>query len=472
METMSILVSQGKVSILSPTLYVLTIVVTLFTVCISLLKPMQTASKISEISAMRYEQGALKSKKKTRKSYKDISILRLSKIYLLGNKKNSFITIISMSITGVFIMVIATVLSCANPRESANDSITGQYSMGIDVETGNKEHPEKEWHQIIKNNPLTAELRMEIEQVEGVKSVTCFNSIHTTAKNFGEDRQGIMGVPKEYEKELLDGIIEGHVTIEELENENKVIIDKAMKHWYPEIEVGDKIRFKIEDGVPNHTVDLEVAAIGDYSVGFNDYNFILTTFHKIETLCKHNTNERFSIFADKDYDGETYKKLENLMQKKKLLEMRTWKDEYEGWKSGMTLTSAGCYTFLGIIALICIMNMVNTMINSVHVRKKEIAIMQAIGMTEQQLVRMLQQEGLFYIIGTLVSSIGIGSLAGYPIFLWAKANAIFNINTYHYPWQAALIVTVALVLIQISLTAALGKSVKKDSIIDRIRFSE
>ena len=115
------------------------------------------------------------------------------------------------------------------------------------------------------------------------------------------------------------------------------------------------------------------------------------------------------------------------MQKKKLLEMRTWKDEYEGWKSGMT---------------------------------------------EQQLVRMLQQEGLFYTIGTLVSSIGIGSLAGYPIFLWAKANAIFNINTYHYPWQAALIVTVALVLIQISLTAALGKSVKKDSIIDRIRFSE
>ena len=38
------------------------------------------------------------------------------------------------------------------------------------------------------------------------------------------------------------------------------------------------------------------------------------------------------------------------------------------------------YGMLGVFGLIGILNLVNTMINSVHVRKKELGMLQAIGM--------------------------------------------------------------------------------------------
>lgn len=49
---------------------------------------------------------------------------------------------------------------------------------------------------------------------------------------------------------------------------------------------------------------------------------------------------------------------------------------------------------------------------------------------------------------------------------------MFSIREYLYPYEAAIIIVVVLVLFQLVLVYALGKSVKKESLIDRIRFSE
>lgn len=468
------LMEQGELTFFSFGLYLLAVVITLATVYVSLLKPVSVAAKISEIDAMRYERNAtsVKSKKKHRKSSKNVNVLRLSLIYLFGNKKNSLITIISMSITGIFIMVVATVLSCANPRESANDDILGQYRIVIDVEEGNKEHPEKEWNQVIKKNPLTDDMKKQIEQIEGINSVSCFNAVFAKADYFADEPQGIGGIPKEYEKTLLDGIVEGEVTIEELNNSNKVIVDKNLLYWYPDVKIGDTFQFEVVDGTGKNKIEVEVAALGDYSIAFSEWNYFLTTYQKVETICPENVNASFHVFADKEYDEATCQSLLALIQDNSLLKMDAWKAYYETWKKTMATINAGCYVFLGIISVICVMNMVNTMINSVQVRKKEIGIMQAIGMSDRQLVRMLQQEGLFYTVGTLVVSVGMGSLISYPIYQWAKWEGLFNIRQYHYPWKAVFVISIALVLLQTVLSAALGKSVKKQSVIERIRFSE
>ena len=58
------------------------------------------------------------------------------------------ITICSMAITGLFFMVVTTVLSCANPSEAADNSIMGEYQVSPIIEFGNKEHPELEWSQV------------------------------------------------------------------------------------------------------------------------------------------------------------------------------------------------------------------------------------------------------------------------------------------------------------------------------------
>lgn len=118
------------------------------------------------------------------------------------------------------------------------------------------------------------------------------------------------------------------------------------------------------------------------------------------------------------------------------------------------------------------MNLINTMINSVHVRRKELGMLQAIGMSDRQLGKMLRLEALFYTFGTLAVSVGLGSLLGYPVFLYAKAEKMLEITTYRYPFAAAVIVSVTLFAVQEILTLALVKSVRKDTLIERVRFRE
>lgn len=466
-------VAKGEVQLYYWWIYLLAIAVTLCTVYLSLMKPMRMAAKVSEIEAMRY-QGGSKRQKSSRKGYQFLNIGRLTKRNLAENKKKSTITIVSMAVTGIFVMMVATVLSCANPMESAKSSIVGQYEISPIVESGNKEHPEYEWAEVQKNNPLNEGLKQQIEELDGVERVDVFTALKVSGGPFEEKigTEFINGVPEEYAEELKKGITEGNVTYEELKSGDKVILDRALLHWYPDIKVGDKLKLNIHDGDNTFQKEIEVAAIGEYGRGLTNYNCLIMAKEGAEKLTINNSSSYFQVIADKDYDEALEASLQAIVDGSGRLQMRTWKNEYDTWENAMQMTRGACYAFIIILAVISIMNLINTMINSVHVRKKELGMMQAIGMSDRQLMKMLQLEGIFYTVGTLIISIGVGSLAGYPLFLYAKRTGMFDISTYHYPVTAAIIIILTLFVIQMLLAIFIAKSVRKDSLIERIRFSE
>lgn len=460
-------VAKGEVQLYYWWIYLLAIAVTLCTVYLSLMKPMRMAAKVSEIEAMRY-QGGSKRQKSSRKGYQFLNIGRLTKRNLAENKKKSTITIVSMAVTGIFVMMVATVLSCANPMESAKSSIVGQYEISPIVESGNKEHPEYEWAEVQKNNPLNEGLKQQIEELDGVERVDVFTALKVSGGPFEEKigTEFINGVPEEYAEELKKGITEGNVTYEELKSGDKVILDRALLHWYPDIKVGDKLKLNIHDGDNTFQKEIEVAAIGEYGTGLTNYNCLIMAKEGAEKLTINNSSSYFQVIADKDYDEALEASLQAIVDGSGRLQMRTWKNEYDTWENAIQMTRGACYAF------IIILNLINTMINSVHVRKKELGMMQAIGMSDRQLMKMLQLEGIFYTVGTLIISIGVGSLAGYPLFLYAKRTGMFDISTYHYPVTAAIIIILTLFVIQMLLAIFIAKSVRKDSLIERIRFSE
>lgn len=466
-------VAKGEVQLYYWWIYLLAIAVTLCTVYLSLMKPMRMAAKVSEIEAMRY-QGGSKRQKSSRKGYQFLNIGRLTKRNLAENKKKSTITIVSMAVTGIFVMMVATVLSCANPMESAKSSIVGQYEISPIVESGNKEHPEYEWAEVQKNNPLNEGLKQQIEELDGVERVDVFTALKVSGGPFEEKigTEFINGVPEEYAEELKKGITEGDVTYEELKSGDKVILDRALLHWYPDIKVGDKLKLNIHDGDNTFQKEIEVAAIGEYGTGLTNYNCLIMAKEGAEKLTINNSSSYFQVIADKDYDEALEASLQAIVDGSGRLQMRTWKNEYDTWENAIQMTRGACYAFIIILAAISIMNLINTMINSVHVRKKELGMMQAIGMSDRQLMKMLQLEGIFYTVGTLIISIGVGSLAGYPLFLYAKRTGMFDISTYHYPVTAAIIIILTLFVIQMLLAIFIAKSVRKDSLIERIRFSE
>lgn len=299
----------------------------------------------------------------------------------------------------------------------------------------------------------------------------CYKATYLTSDLFDGNIEWLAGIPEFGKEQLESGIIKGNITYEELCAGDKVIIDKRMLYWYPHIKIGDIIDVIVEDGRGSHKRKLEIAAIGDYHLGFTGNTFIIMAEKGLESFSDNNLNFYYHIFSKENYDEEVEAKLKAIVEESGRIEMRAWKDIYDEYKSSLAMTRGMCYMFLGILGAICIMNMINTMIYNVHVRKKEIGILQALGMSDIQMKKMLRLEGLFYAAGTLIVAVGGGSLAGYPVFLLAKEKNLLNISNYHYPAKAAVAVILVLVTVQFALILALGKSVKKESLIARIRYS-
>ena len=464
-DTIQELLSAGK---LIPWVYLLAGGIAVLTVILSLLHPMRIAANVSEVDAMRYHDDG--SRKKTRKGYHNLTVGKLANVYLFANRKKSILTICSMAATGVFFMVVATVLSCANPKEAADSDILGSYEISPVVEFNNREHPEREWKEIQKNNPLTEELKEQILQIDGIHSVDCYYGTYAVSDAIDGEKEGILGIPESGKEMLEKGIIKGHVSYEDLKSGDKIVVEKNLLYWYPDLQPGDVIDVAIETETGTIHKNLEIAAIGEYSGGFTDYNYFLMASDGLKTFAGDSCKKYFHIYADKKYDEQVEAQLKSLVADAGNLSLATWQEYYEQWRSDIALSRTACFAFLGILGAICILNMVNTMINSVYVRKKELGMLQAIGMSDAQLLKMLQYEGLFYTMGTLLVAVGGGSAISYPVFLWAKGKGMLDISAFHYPVQAAVFMVLVLVLVQLLLGFAVGRSVKKDSLIDRIRF--
>ena len=81
-------------------------------------------------------------------------------------------------------------------------------------------------------------------------------------------------------------------------------------------------------------------------------------------------------------------------------------------------------------------------------------------------------EGLFYTLCTLILSLGLGRLAGYAAFLYARSEGLMNITVFHYPFLQAVLLTVTVATVQLVLTFAVTKSFRRTSLIERVRYSE
>lgn len=471
-EIIDQILREGSVNLHPLWLYALSIGVSFFTVWLSLRKPMKTAAKITPIEAMRFQNE--ESKEKKRNGYDSLNLLRVTKINLIRNKKRTLITVLSMGMTGILFLVVATILSCADPREITNAAVKSHYQIQVESESGNKEHPELEWGTIQQNNPLNEEMKQKVERIPGVVRTEYIQRLQFFCKELSEGNQeaSMEALPDSYMEELKKSIVEGVFDEKGWKNGTKILASNHLLHWEKGLKVGDVYHFQIETG--NETIEKEVEVMGivDLPPSFLESGSWIVSAEAMHAMSKYNANDEMFIYAEKEYDEKLEKELQEIIGEDHRLSIETWQEEYEMWVSVMGFMRLACYGFLGILGVICIMNLINTVVNSIHLRMKEIGMMQAIGLSEKQLMTMLQLEGLFYTAGALLLSICVGSIAGYGAFLWAKADGMFNIQYYHYPTTAALLMSGLVIGVQLLLVFLIGKSLRKQSMIDRIRFSE
>ena len=150
--------------------------------------------------------------------------------------------------------------------------------------------------------------------------------------------------------------------------------------------------------------------------------------------------------------------------------MRSYTESLNTANMGMKMMKLFSYGLTALIAFISFMNMANTMITGIVTRKQEFGVLQAIGMTNRQLNKMLREEGLFFSLGTVVISLLLGLPLGYGLFLYGKNHSWMGLDEYTVPLTEILVMIVALAALQLILSWILSRNVKKESLVERIRY--
>ena len=124
------------------------------------------------------------------------------------------------------------------------------------------------------------------------------------------------------------------------------------------------------------------------------------------------------------------------------------------------------YGFIGIITLIGVTNIFNTLTSNIDLRQREFAMLKSIGMTKKEFNRMINLETLFYSLKALIFGIVLGLIASFAIY---KAFAQSLDYGFKIPMQAILIsILFVFVIVFIIMKFAIGK-INKQNIIDTIR---
>ena len=231
--------------------------------------------------------------------------------------------------------------------------------------------------------------------------------------------------------------------------------------------VGEEMRVSLEDG--DGSKGYEATLMGSFGNLETDWAITEDTYQKLG-FEKTDTNGLLWVDCEKEDVSLVQSSLEQLVDEKEHLNMDSYENQLNLSESSSRMMQFAVYAFMAIIGIISFMNMANTMIISIITRKQELGILQAIGMTNGQLNRMLQMEGLFFSIGTLLVAFIIGIPAGYGVFYYAKTHSYFGMNLYHFPWMQILAMTAVIISLQLILSYLLSRNVKKESIVERIRY--
>ena len=105
-------------------------------------------------------------------------------------------------------------------------------------------------------------------------------------------------------------------------------------------------------------------------------------------------------------------------------------------------------------------------LTSIITRRKELAMLQSIGMTGKQLKKMLSFEGLYYAAGTVVASIVFGSLVS-VIIVRAISNSIWFF-TYKFVIFPMFVIYPFLIALTVTIPAIIYRKIAKTSIIERL----
>lgn len=225
------------------------IVVVLLTVGVSIRKPLKMASGISPVEAMRYQEPTGKQKRK--KSFKTLSVSKLSYANLQRNKRRTAVTILALGCSGILFLVVANIANNITAENYARMLMPkGDFEISLNYAEDDREYPENNLNIIQLQNPLNDDLKTQIMSLDGVESIDEKHTVLAEAENvvLETQRTEVGGISENDLLSLNKSLKRGTLDYDELVHSNGIIFTWDILFEQYGFEIGDTIQLTLYDG--------------------------------------------------------------------------------------------------------------------------------------------------------------------------------------------------------------------------------
>ncbi len=476
----------------NPLIFIGSTAFTLFTVFVSVRRPAKIAGTVSAIEAIRYTENDTavfgKRRAKDRRSTHGAKLHFMALANLGRNRKRTVLVIASMTLS---LVLFNTVFTLSGGFDI--DKYIAKF-MDTDFVISNADYFQ---YQVEKSeNDLSGSF------IEAVKQNNCFedggrlysswmleepfSTEHNAFFSYNKDQKGNPYISLYGADDfLLNNMeaIEGTIDLEKLKSGKYILLsvdcddDGTIMH-NPNISVGDTVRInhlKAEELSTTITDSYDFIILAKVRANENtattrntgESRFYLPT-DMFLPLCDnpHLVNFAFDVKEGTEAEMEEFLNsyIDSVEPGMDFESKATYVSSFDDLTS-LIITIGGALSI--IIGIIGIANFVNSVLTSVITRKKEFAMLQSIGMTGRQLKSMLSFEGLYYAVGTIITSTVLGVLFSVVVVKGISSGIWFF--TYRFVIWPMLVIYPFLILLTVAIPALLYRQITKVSIIERLR---
>lgn len=478
------------------------------TVTISCLRPARLAGKVSPIEALRMSDAVTTSKKKSKRTRNGASITGMAWANLGRNKKRTVTVICSLTLGLVL-------LSCFYAKNAAFDM--EKYLSELTI-SDFKLDDSSSANQIGGYDPHGSTLNAElVESVEGLAGLEAIGHQYSYQFELTLDDETVQNIDAFYTQEMLDDWATydpaGPAQIENAKETHKAIgvlygmdgipLDAITQERYLLSGSYDAEKFASGDYVlvigpaidsieknavlpvptVGSSIELEnrtytVMAVvyplqsvdeGAYEGGVQDQlcmSFIIPTV-TFQQQWPENTLRRLFFNVDDEHIPAAQEMIDAYTKtvdtSLPVTSRKTMAEQYEAETRASAVMGN---TISVIIALVGVLNFINSMVTAIVSRKKEFAMIQSVGMTKRQLRKMLICEGLDYAAITLIVSYIVSTLA---VGIGVRAMTANEFSTFHFTLMPLMICTPILLAFAVLIPFLCFKNLEKQSIVERLR---
>ena len=510
----------------SPLIFLASALFALITVFLSCSRPGKIASKVSPVEATKYTE-TVKSKKK-RRTTRGAKVYQMAFANLGRNKRKTVLVVISLSLSVVLLNLLVTFTggfdmekylakqTCADFIVSSTDYFrynrSGSYisqEQIKQIKTNTSESLSGSGYQLMGANCWMTEEAWRAERSRYGFSEMLEAELAMTARR-GElvsAEAQIEGLDESLFEKLT--LIEGDLAPMFQKDSNAIVMavytddygNVSTPDYYPSVGSTQTITYvddayyidsrtgeKCNETTPQEYLEYYIAESRDvdyticayvtiphsmsYRYGTFGYRYILPVT-KLAEDSRQEPVPLFYLFDTPDAASEetaerflaelTADDLSELMYESKA----TLRAEFKGYQN-MFLLLGGL--LCAIIGLVGVLNFFNAMMTGILSRKREFAVLQAVGMTNKQLKTMLVYEGLYYALSSALSAFVL-SLAINPLV----GNLLENLF-----WFFSARFTILPVLLAIPIFALLGwlipcmmyDNAAKCSVVEQLRDAQ